>query len=140
MARQLARLAVLTLVAGVSLGCYAKYIGHYVIPREAKVDYSQAEERIYEAIRDLGFKRHKEYFLKSSEAVPLYARRFEGDDASVRVDVWEDPLDITLDDTSNRHETEFMREVKRRIEQCLRENYGLTDLEFRRHLQIGPNS
>jgi hypothetical protein len=124
-----------------NVSCYANYVGKYRIPADRAIKLENADEQIYEAIRDLGFERRSEYLLKPRQALPLNGLRLEGDDTAVRVTMWGNPLQgIRVIDTSKWRETDFTREVKRRIEKCLRDNYGLENLEFHREPQLVPNS
>jgi len=140
MAKALASLALVVAVAGLNLSCYRTYTGIYWIRDSRSIDLHQIDQQIYEAIRDLGFVRiERGYIEKSAQVLPATRLRLEGDESMVTVAVSDDPLAITVRDLSNRRETEFTREVKRRIELCLREKYGLKDLKFERQPEFVPN-
>ncbi len=123
-----------------SVACYQTYTGIYWIRGDHPITVHAVNACVLDATRDLGFRRKEAGdFGKYPESLPMDGVRIEGDQAAVGVAVSDDPISITLRDYSNRRETEFTREVKRRIEQCLLEEYGLTDLEFRRQLEFVPN-
>lgn len=120
--------------------CHRTYTGIYWLRDARTIRVQEVDQAIYDAIQDLGFRREEPGLIsKSVTDPPAHGRRLEGDEAGVDVTVSGGPLAITVRDYSNRQETEFTRELKRRIELCLREQFGLTDVKLSRQSEFVPN-
>jgi hypothetical protein len=136
-------LLILDLVAA---GCFRTYTGIYFLggsERGSVASFRDLAEEVDLVVNRFGFARE---FGRAPDPLVSWARvptktaaefaSLQGSHARIAISVRLDTATIAIRDYDNDAETEFVKELKRQIEEEMKRHYGLPRLRFERTLDL----